>query len=357
MRNQPHKPNSEDIARLAGVSRSTVSRVINGYANVPEDTRARVMDVIERHGYFPSISGQTLRGKHARCIGVFLGEQGWRDEAQAAILYAFSQCAQALGYMTLSCRVGDYGTPACGRRVREILCSGCVDAGIFVNPTGGEALIRQLLWEGQIIGALGALPESEHERLFTIELDAAIADQTVAYVLSLGGRSAMLLGDFTTYPEDGRLLTRLMQAAKGSGLVLKNLAQAEGATLDALANAELEGREAPKLILCADQASAYAAYRAAHGRGLAVGREVSILGMGLLPPDLPLLPPLTAFRFDPGQMVASLTGRMIRSMEGAVDEPRHECIPSQWTQGESCALPGVKAWGRAEQECIQHNVQ
>lgn len=337
MRNQPHKPNSEDVARLAGVSRSTVSRVINGYANVPDDTRAHVMDVIERNGYFPSISGQTLRGKRARCVGVFLGEHGWRDEAQAALLYAFSQCSQALGYMTLSCRVGDYGTPACGRRVREILCSGCVDAGIFVNPTGGEALIRQLLRDGQTIGTLGESIENGHERLFTIELDATIADQTVRYVRSLGYSRALLLGDFTVCPEDGRLLVRLINAAEQAGLELEYQPHGEGTTLEEIADAALTGVHTPKLIICADQAAAYAVYRAAHGRRLAVGREVSILGMGLLPPDLPLLPALTAFRFDPEQMVDSLTGRMIRYMEGALDEVHHERISCQWTEGESCA--------------------
>ena len=39
--------NSNDIARLAGVSRSTVSRVVNGYSNVPEETREKVMKVIK----------------------------------------------------------------------------------------------------------------------------------------------------------------------------------------------------------------------------------------------------------------------------------------------------------------------
>lgn len=45
---------SEDIAKLAGVSRSTVSRVINNYSNVPEETRAKVLKVIEQHQYEPN---------------------------------------------------------------------------------------------------------------------------------------------------------------------------------------------------------------------------------------------------------------------------------------------------------------
>ena len=94
MRNQPNKPTSADIARISGVSRSTVSRVINSYANVPEDTRKRVSSVIEQYGYVPSVSGKTLRGKRARCVGVFMSSEGWQDETQAGdFIRVFANCA------------------------------------------------------------------------------------------------------------------------------------------------------------------------------------------------------------------------------------------------------------------------
>ena len=43
--------NSNEIAKLAGVSRSTVSRVINNYPNVPEETRKKVLKVIDEYDY------------------------------------------------------------------------------------------------------------------------------------------------------------------------------------------------------------------------------------------------------------------------------------------------------------------
>lgn len=63
---------SNAIAKLAGVSRSTVSRVVNGYANVPPGTRAKVMAVIERYGYEPNRSARNLAGKPNRTIGLFI---------------------------------------------------------------------------------------------------------------------------------------------------------------------------------------------------------------------------------------------------------------------------------------------
>ena len=64
---------SEDIAKLAGVSRSTVSRVINNYSNVPEETRTKVLKVIEQHQYEPNSFARALAGKKThgflRCLG------------------------------------------------------------------------------------------------------------------------------------------------------------------------------------------------------------------------------------------------------------------------------------------------
>lgn len=66
------KINSMKVAQLAGVSRSTVSRVINNYTNVPPETKEKVMKVIEELGYIPNSSAQVLAGKKSRTIGLFI---------------------------------------------------------------------------------------------------------------------------------------------------------------------------------------------------------------------------------------------------------------------------------------------
>ena len=54
---------SQEIARLANVSRSTVSRVINHYPNVPEETRQKVLKVIREYDYHPNEIARALAGK------------------------------------------------------------------------------------------------------------------------------------------------------------------------------------------------------------------------------------------------------------------------------------------------------
>jgi LacI family transcriptional regulator len=62
----------EEIARLSGVSRSTVSRVINQQPNVSEDVRKRVETVIQETGYQPNLAAQTLVSKRSWMIGLVL---------------------------------------------------------------------------------------------------------------------------------------------------------------------------------------------------------------------------------------------------------------------------------------------
>lgn len=63
-----------DIAKLSGVSVSTVSRVTNGYTNVPKETYDKVMKVINEHGYVPNESARMLTGKKNKTLGLFIVE-------------------------------------------------------------------------------------------------------------------------------------------------------------------------------------------------------------------------------------------------------------------------------------------
>lgn len=103
--------NSEEIARIAKVSRSTVSRVVNNYSNVPEATRLKVQAVIDQYGYTPNNSARTLAGKTNNILGVFLADivqnetdskwVGVNSPYNMEILSHFIQIAKKRGYLTL----------------------------------------------------------------------------------------------------------------------------------------------------------------------------------------------------------------------------------------------------------------
>lgn len=102
---------STDIARIANVSRSTVSRVVNGYSNVPEETRIKVQSVIDAYGYKPNVSARMLAGKTNHIIGLFvadINEENSKDEwigtlspYNARILSAVIKSCKKRGYLVL----------------------------------------------------------------------------------------------------------------------------------------------------------------------------------------------------------------------------------------------------------------
>ncbi len=66
--------NTTEIAKLANVSRSTVSRVLNNYSNVPEKTRAKVQAVIEEYGYTPNHFARSLAGASSNIVAIYVAD-------------------------------------------------------------------------------------------------------------------------------------------------------------------------------------------------------------------------------------------------------------------------------------------
>ena len=196
-------------------------------------------------------------------------------------------------------------------------------------------LISQLLCEGQTIATLGLPPEQEHERLYTISQNPNIARETVAFALAGGYRHAVLLGDPANYPDNGLWLEQFVRVASETGLCAEQLSQYDAYPCLRQAEAALSLVDRSGLLICTDPESAFAAYHAAYSHGLAVGRDVSILGMGLFPASMPLWPTLTAFRVDAYEMMESLASRLIRSLEGELDLPRHAQVPFRRVEGQS----------------------
>ena len=63
---------SKEIAKLAGVSRSTVSKVVNNYPYISDETKRKVLEVVNKYGYVPQASARNLAGKSNKIIGVFI---------------------------------------------------------------------------------------------------------------------------------------------------------------------------------------------------------------------------------------------------------------------------------------------
>lgn len=90
-----------DIARLAGVSTATVSKVLNNYSEVSDATKARILKIVEEVGYIPNSSARALSTKRTWLIGIVYSEHldiGLEHNFFSGILQAFKREVESLGY-------------------------------------------------------------------------------------------------------------------------------------------------------------------------------------------------------------------------------------------------------------------
>jgi len=101
-----------EIARLAGVSTATVSKVLNNYTEVSDSTKERILKIVEEVGYIPNSSARALSTKRTWLIGIVYSEHlniGLEHNYFSGVLEAFKREAESLGYDVVFISGGEIG--------------------------------------------------------------------------------------------------------------------------------------------------------------------------------------------------------------------------------------------------------
>lgn len=143
--------NLEDIAKLAGVSRSTVSRVVNNDPNVSPAVRARVQRTIDEVGYKPHAAARALASHRSRAIGLVVPEDFSRyhvDTWYPIIIEATLSATRDAG-LTLMLMMEDTFSPGAGRRViDQFVLTGRVDGLLVLMHSYDDHLTLPLIEHG-----------------------------------------------------------------------------------------------------------------------------------------------------------------------------------------------------------------
>lgn len=118
-------PTSQDVARLAGVSQSTVSYVLTGSRPISEQTRQRVEEAIAQLGYHPNSGARTLRSRRSGVIGLMVPEAGAEADDGVLMMFigAIAREARRHGYDILLVTAQE-GAEGIRRVVRTGVCEG-----------------------------------------------------------------------------------------------------------------------------------------------------------------------------------------------------------------------------------------
>ncbi len=336
--------NSTEIARLAGVSRSTVSRVVNGYKNVPQDTHEKVMRVIEQYRYVPNHSAQVLKGKPTRTLGLFWVARGRIAEDFLAeyIIVTIIEQAASEGYHVLTCLVPNLHEPQHARTVRELFQQRRIDGGVFIGLNSHEPFIEELAGEGFSIGLFDyKTMGSEDEKRVITNFDSSTTSMAVDYLARMGHRDIGLVnGDLLRF-SGMQKYNGFLEGLHRNGLRMEPAwVSYNGFSEDSGRMCMMEilqkGGPLPTAICCANDSIAFGVISALQDAGIRVPEDISVIGVDDHMRSATMKPPLTTFRIDFEEMLSTLTCGVIRTTRG------EGCPPSREFGGELVERESVR---------------
>nr|MBC9202439.1 LacI family DNA-binding transcriptional regulator [Paenibacillus sp. PL91] len=337
--------NSTEIAKLAGVSRSTVSRVINNYANVPEKTKQKVMKVIQQYNYYPNLSAQVLAGKRTRTIGLFMIDSGRvsGDSLSSLLLARIIDSASSHGYYVLTHIVRDMKEQEETRAIKESFYQRRIDGGVFIGAANHEPLIEELIAEGFMVAIVDQhLPgRSEPNRVvFNFDNETGVG-QAIDYLVSLGHkRIGMINGDMNRY--SGPSKWRGFQAAMSRHhlpLVSQWMLPGdfnEESGYHAIKEFMKTKTELPSAIFAANDSVAFGAIRALKESGIRVPQDISVMGFDDHILSAHYSPALTTIRVDFADMMDKLTKTLINSIENGSETFQTFAVSTELVVRHSC---------------------
>ncbi len=311
---------SQDVADLAGVSRTTVSFVLNRLdgVSISESTRERVWQAARKLNYHPNAAGRKLVSGKANTLGLVLcqsPEQVFADAFLPRVILGVEQAAMQEKFHVLLKPVDPGDTEGYSRLIRE----NHVDGIILSGPRQDDEEIVRLHAEGVPIMLLGQLPGTE---LDFVDVDAISgAEVAVSHLLEAGHRHiGMITNAPLTYTSAQqrragyRKALELKNITPDSSLIKEgNYTPASGyhAMKELLAETPR-----PTAVFVASDVVAAGAILAVRRAGLRIPEDIAIVGFDDIPMAEYLDPPLTTIRLPAFGLGWAAGERLVRLIRG-----------------------------------------
>jgi DNA-binding LacI/PurR family transcriptional regulator len=284
------------VAVAAGVSRQTVSNVLNAPDRVAPETAERVRQTIAELGYRPNRVAQNLRGRSSRCIGFKVAPPAGLNNLLDRFLHALTDAAGAAGYHVIlfTPAAVDEELAAC----EDLIGTGTVDGFVLVDVGIEDRRLRWFAERGIPFVSFGR-PWERADRSSWVDVDGAYGvARAVDHLVSLGHRRVAYLG----WPEGDRVgderRSGWREAMRRHGLKADELDGpcAEDVTaVSAVAKRLLAMPDPPTAFACGSDTYAVAA-RLAGGLDAGGRPNVEVVGYDDSPAAALMTPPMSSVR-------------------------------------------------------------
>lgn len=318
---RPKRVTSRDVAEAAGVSRTTVSFVLNDVQNIQisEETRQRVWEAARRLGYYPDASARSLASQRSGNIGVLLcrsADRVFSDVFLAEVLTGIHEVIHPRRYHILLEAIEDLTVPDA---YIALVRSRQVDGLIISGPRTDDRQLRNLEAEGFPVVLLGRLPGSG---LCQVDVDHRAAARTaVDYLLHRGHRRLAFISQGPPiYTATQARLHGYSETLSAAGLPRDealiqhgNFSRASGyVAMQELLRLE----QRPTAVFVGSDLVAFGALAAARDAGLRIPEDVAIVGFDDVPMAADMTPPLTTVHLPARLLGHTAAEILMRQMKG-----------------------------------------
>ncbi len=330
----------EGIARKAGVSRSTVSRVINNSPNVSDRTRQRVLSVIEQENFHPNIAARALVKRRTDIIGVviptsanvFLSDNNYYP----MILAGLGEAIRQLDYAMLMW-LGEV-TQDDQHLMHKLSNPHLTDGLIFVSLTNDHPLYTKLS-RLRIPFVMIDRPFADLDYANYVSIDnVRAAEIATEHLIRLGRRRIAHITGMMTITDAHDRLAGYKNALRAAGLPIDYHLIVEGQFSYEAGYHSMKTLlpHKPDALFAASDTVAIGALQAAQEAGLRVPEDLSIIGFDDVDVAAQATPSLTTIRQpirEKGKVAAHLLTDLINER---ISTPQHIMLPTQLVVRQSC---------------------
>ncbi len=312
-----------DVARLAGVSHQTVSRVLNNHPNVRAETRERVLLAVNQLNFRPNAMARGLAARRSRLIGVV----GFDTllYGPAATLLGLERAAREAGYGISVVALERLDRPGVAAAVDRLVDQSVAGVAVIAPVMTAAAAAHSLP-----VGVPAVIVESDVTGdLPTISVDqVAGARMAVEHLLELGHETVWHVTGPRGWVEARDRIDGWRQTLEAADRRVPPVIAGDWSPKSGYdAGLALAERDDVTAVFCANDQQALGLLRALRERGLRVPEDVSIVGFDDIPEAAYLSPPLTTVRQDFDEVGRRCMAALVRMIDG--EHARAEVPPSQ----------------------------
>jgi LacI family transcriptional regulator len=327
-----------DVAALAGVSLSTVSRVVNGSPPVREDLARRVQSAVEMLGYRHDLAARNLRSADRLSASIGLVIEDVSNPFFSAIHRGVEDVARTRSILTFAGSSDEQ--PDRERELTEALLARRVDGLIIVPAPGNHSYLARDAAAGVGLVFIDRPPQF-------LDADTVISDNVggaraaVSHLVAGGHRRIAFLGDQPQIFTAAERLRGYREALAEHGIredprLIQHPAFRAGG-VEARTRALLEGEDPPTALFTAQNLITLGALKTLHELGL--HRSVALVGFDDIPLADVLEPGVTVVAQDPAGIGRQAAELVFSRLDGYEGPSRHVVLPTRLIERGSGEIP------------------